>query len=573
MGGFAVDVSDIHDTLSVVSLSIPGILYLARRGIYLEASDKDIVDKSKADSLAKGLVLLQVLWMILQCISRAAVGYPLAVLEIHTLVHAGCALVMYSLWWSKPLDIRVPTLIPAAGFMDEIALMLIRNTNGSLRTIDPGKKAFRMYTGSDDRESEASILLLNQPESQQPLPTVRPESTQSDVNEELTSTLTKRPSWRLTDRRSCDDSRGTNVRILRDECSEMGEATNSLIKVVSKPPSDVDIACTLVTGEFLTCGIGPGAVFTGELRRAGAYTMLLKFFGRKSPQPKEDPQLVKSGLHKFGPPRDYTLAHKIAIQLSHKDIHRWELASKARTREMFESNIANESRKYLQLGVSTTQDVENGSYLLCSRCSNIGANPYSFTALLFSSWNSGWKSWFQALLTSGSLVLLGAFYGGVHLALWDYRFPTEVEKLLWRISAVTLAALPCGIALGAILILPWRAILEFSKDSPKFRDLRGKVHTWMEPLRRLFALPQDVHDFTWWHWLLQSPIILLGVFLPLLQLAVELSTVLAALVMAAAILLYGFSRVFLIVESFISMRHVPVGVYDDVSWARYIPHF
>lgn len=37
--------------------------------------------------------------------------------------------------------------------------------------------------------------------------------------------------------------------------------------------------------------------------------------------------------------------------------------------------------------------------------------------------------------------------------------------------------------------------------------------------------------------------------------------------------LYIFSRVFIIVESFISLRHVPVGVYTNVGWSKYIPHF
>jgi hypothetical protein len=54
--------------------------------------------------------------------------------------------------------------------------------------------------------------------------------------------------------------------------------------------------------------------------------------------------------------------------------------------------------------------------------------------------------------------------------------------------------------------------------------------------------------------------------------------VLAALLLAAgciiigALILYIFARIFVIIESFISIRHVPIGVYADPSWARYIPH-
>ena len=56
--------------------------------------DEEVIeDKSKADLLAKMLVSLQVLWAILNSISRVVLGYPISVLEIHTLVHAACALV------------------------------------------------------------------------------------------------------------------------------------------------------------------------------------------------------------------------------------------------------------------------------------------------------------------------------------------------------------------------------------------------------------------------------------------------------------------------------------------------
>jgi len=60
MGGLAIDVSDIHDQLSIVTLTPAGLDYLARRGRFIEVSDEQIHDKSKAESLGKGLVVLQV---------------------------------------------------------------------------------------------------------------------------------------------------------------------------------------------------------------------------------------------------------------------------------------------------------------------------------------------------------------------------------------------------------------------------------------------------------------------------------------------------------------------------------
>jgi len=46
-----------------------------------------------------------------QSIARKVHGYPLTLLELHTLVHAICAFAMYALWFRKPLDIKEPTVI------------------------------------------------------------------------------------------------------------------------------------------------------------------------------------------------------------------------------------------------------------------------------------------------------------------------------------------------------------------------------------------------------------------------------------------------------------------------------
>ncbi len=71
-----------------------------------------IEDRSKADTLQKGLVLIQVGWMALQCITRKVQGLPLTLLELHTMVHVACAIVMYSFW----LKVRMLFLITPYGF-------------------------------------------------------------------------------------------------------------------------------------------------------------------------------------------------------------------------------------------------------------------------------------------------------------------------------------------------------------------------------------------------------------------------------------------------------------------------
>ena len=35
---------------------------------------------------------------------------------------------------------------------------------------------------------------------------------------------------------------------------------------------------------------------------------------------------------------------------------------------------------------------------------------------------------------------------------------------------------------------------------------------------------------------------------------------------------YVLSRFYIVVASFLSLRHVPTGIYERVTWAQYIPH-
>ena len=48
--------------------------------------------------------------------------------------------------------------------------------------------------------------------------------------------------------------------------------------------------------------------------------------------------------------------------------------------------------------------------------------------------------------------------------------------------------------------------------------------------------------------------------------------VVIGLAVLGAALLYALARVYIVVEAIISLRRVPVGVYEQVSWSQYIPH-
>lgn len=118
MGGFAIDLDAVDDSLASLfgdykrlTLTARGIALLAECGHVPEISAHEIRDKNKADGLAKLLVCIQAGWMIVQVTSRSATGLATTLLEVHTVAHVVCALVMYVIWWHKPRQVVSPTLL------------------------------------------------------------------------------------------------------------------------------------------------------------------------------------------------------------------------------------------------------------------------------------------------------------------------------------------------------------------------------------------------------------------------------------------------------------------------------
>lgn len=58
--------------------------FLAKGGVIPDVAQEDIEDKSKADGLAKMLVLLQASWLLLQVFGRLLAHLPVTLLEVNT---------------------------------------------------------------------------------------------------------------------------------------------------------------------------------------------------------------------------------------------------------------------------------------------------------------------------------------------------------------------------------------------------------------------------------------------------------------------------------------------------------
>ena len=123
MGGYTLDIStdsqpriwpEQVDRLTLSPKSVLACLGSPEdelRGLLPFLSKGEIWDKSKANSLAKAIVCIQAVWFCAQVIGRLIERMPISLLELNTFAHALCALLVYLLWWDKPLDIQEPTVV------------------------------------------------------------------------------------------------------------------------------------------------------------------------------------------------------------------------------------------------------------------------------------------------------------------------------------------------------------------------------------------------------------------------------------------------------------------------------
>ena len=165
MGGYIFDFERNHPielapcipALSRLTVTARGVALLAKCGLLPEVSLEDIEDRSKIDHLAKTLVLLQAAWFLFQVFGRVAQHLPLTLLEINTLAHVACALLVYMLWWNKPAMIYVPTYL-VGDWVPAICAYMYMSSRISIGERD--RFSIRRKAGID---SELSALVYIEP--------------------------------------------------------------------------------------------------------------------------------------------------------------------------------------------------------------------------------------------------------------------------------------------------------------------------------------------------------------------------------------------------------------------------
>lgn len=146
MGGFVFDLEEgspaERDTFTAkhsrLTVTPRGMALLARCGFLPKISKEEILDKSKSDNLSKIISLVQALWMFAQIVGRLIVDLPVTLLEVNTLAHVMCALIIYVLWWDKPKLINEPTRLRGDWVPPVSAYMYMSSQISGWRRTKPG---------------------------------------------------------------------------------------------------------------------------------------------------------------------------------------------------------------------------------------------------------------------------------------------------------------------------------------------------------------------------------------------------------------------------------------------------
>lgn len=137
-------------------------------------------------------------------------------------------------------------------------------------------------------------------------------------------------------------------------------------------------------------------------------------------------------------------------------------------------------------------------------------------------------------------------FTAIHVAGWNFSFPTDLEKILWRVSSLVLLGVTAAFwlletAASWIRLRRWKWIWLWAtarEALPEFEKRREEHLRVVETKREPTELP-----LAWEFWTISF-----------------------------VALLYGLARLYMIVESFLELRYVDSTAFATVNWSLYFPH-
>ncbi|KAI0599204.1 hypothetical protein F4775DRAFT_600325 [Biscogniauxia sp. FL1348] len=445
-----------------LAITPQGLVQLAKHGHFLRVSLATIEDKSKSDTVQKFLVVGQLGWMVAQCITRSVFGLPLCLLEIHTAVHAVCALFLYLFWFKKPLDINDPEVIRTDG-LEYIISFMIQEQFYELQSLQ--LMVYPTWTAETARlyPKALSTQVRNPGEFVYQMV----DDGQYAAVEFLEGgwgEITLRPGQAL----KC------GIGFIKRENNDANDETNN--EAQSEKPSERG---DRLAGEASASGLGHAAQadpdhdtllvdFTDQERWKYMIDFLCARHGRNPTHPY---------LFHVSPGPRYPTAHYHDGFTAHPG--------------NFAGGAASAS--------SSAGGFLHGGGDMWDMLAYVRAHP----------------------LLLALLLVLPALYGGIHLSGWDLEFPSGAERACWRAACL-------------LIVVAFPALLALAHAC-------AAAETWV--LAR-------------------------GVGVRALDCVARARNAAWYGVLGA----YALARVFIVVEAFISLRRVPIGVFWMPAWLDMVPH-
>ena len=127
--------------------------------IITDTPEDTILDRAKSSSLGKFILIVQVTRFCISCLSRLARHLPLTLLEVSTAAHAFCTILTYIVWWSKPMNVAVPTILREREAEEVYALLKCSDSDYENALAMAGKGGTGGSGGSQGTQVPAKIVL------------------------------------------------------------------------------------------------------------------------------------------------------------------------------------------------------------------------------------------------------------------------------------------------------------------------------------------------------------------------------------------------------------------------------
>lgn len=581
-----------------LTLTPKGLEFLKEHGhekLIPDLSENKIKDKSKGSAFAKTLVCIQgsylspfaflfpklrciqllASWFCIQCLTRFAQGLAISLLELNTLGHAICTLFIYRLWWGKPLDIVEPetVLIHPSLKREELEMAKLIAAMCSASRLD--KKAaesdhlhfggemfaFPVHCGPKDG-SDCHVDLSGRPLSEERyrihMEDIIPGQRGRLMLESLFKTLFRVDnqanvwvSFQLFTLHSSNILRHSPLMVHPDIPLFCQKVTYKSLLVSPRLCLSVKQSSSLFELVRLRPRKERVVILRSDNGGEGDWDGV-RLLGRSIRNSTK-----KGPLSAFRSPdsspnyKSTTEMPRIVIQYS--DIIRWQLSLGLGQYDLFmppKDSLTDRVRNLPRF-----QDYDNYLTLF------IG---FGFVGLI---------------------------YGGLHCVAWNAPFTTSIERILWRISSITIAV--TGVLVACVFSWTrfppfWQEPTELFNDiyefvgttfaKPNFEEIlllcTGAKLALMpqnfikrQPIYQNNRLVKVLCETAYWTLILPC-IFLIGLIIFLIYLFKVLLDIFTILFMV----LYVLARIYLVVISFINLAHLPDSAYQLPQWSRYVPH-